>query len=69
MNMDLGTCEQFPPSIVEGKWFHGTYYPRTHFSRTCGDWTPDFDPTDPDGGERAPAEPAAVVLQFDRSAA
>ncbi len=64
----IGTCERFPPSIVEGGFYHGTFFPRTHASRCCGDWEPDYVVGGPDGGEEVPA-PDSTVVPFGRRSA
>ena len=64
----IGTCEKYAPSIVSNPHYHGTFYPMTHGSRCCGDWMPDYDHGDPDGGEEAPV-PEGKVVAFGKRCA
>lgn len=64
----IGTCERFPPTIVEGGFYHGTFFPRTHASRCCGDWMQDYDCGDPGGEEAAPPSDDKVVAFGRRGA-
>ncbi|ARR52158.1 hypothetical protein HY78_01120 [Rhizorhabdus wittichii DC-6] len=64
---DIGACCRFPPTLIgHGEYWDTPVFPQTHASRTCGDWSPSFDPSG--GGEQEP-KPADNVISFDRSVA
>jgi hypothetical protein len=64
----IGTCEKYSPSIVSRPHYHGTFYPRTHATRCCGDWMPNYYHEDPDGGEEVPVPEGKVVAFGKRRA-
>lgn len=59
-NLSTGTCHLYPPAIERLEFGTTSYFPVTHESRFCGEWSPPTPPEPSDGETVVPfARPAA----------